>query len=197
MFTKKGSRMKSTQVIRRLLVMVCLVAPLSVPGVGSAASISGTTCTNEGQTRQVANAKYVCQKTKKGKLRWRPQTATPTGDPNRIVDNGYINIDGVRVSTFPGKDKYGYPLVERCGDNNEITVRLWFTYADGSSRVERWLINRQVHVFYNDKYNNPAAKKVYVDASWIDPEFDGEGEWPASPWIWCANKPMDIPIPIK
>jgi len=202
MFSKKGIRMKSTQVIRRLLVMVCLVAPLSVPGVGSAASISGTTCTNEGQTRQVANAKYVCQKTKKGKLRWRPQTATTTGDPKRIVDNGYINLDGVRVSGLLGYAKNGMDKVEKCGRIGEQTVKLWFKYADGRIRDERWIFNgKQVNVFRTDQYGNPAWRPVYVEASGLDPYGEGwteENGYATTVWIWCANRkpiePQKVPV---
>lgn len=77
--------MKSAQAIRRMLVIVCLVAPLSVPGISSASTISGTNCRKEGRLRQVGDAKFVCTRGKKGKLRWRLQTATPTGDPKSTM----------------------------------------------------------------------------------------------------------------
>jgi len=117
--------------------------------------------------------------------------STPSGDPNRIVDNGYINLDGVRVSTMAGVGKYGMHIVERCGHIGEMAVRIWFDYADGSSRVERWMFNgKQVFVFEDDQYKNPTVKRVYVEASGLDPygESAEDGSWLPTEWIWCANK---------
>lgn len=183
--------MKSTQAIRRMLVIVCLVAPLSVPGLSSAATISGSSCQKEGLLRNVNGNGFVCKKGRKGKLRWRLQTATPTGNPNRIVDNGYINLDGVRVSTMAGDGKYGMYIVERCGRIGEQVVKIWFKYADGRIRDERWIFNgKQVYVFETDQFGNPVVKRVYVEASGLDPygESAEDGSWLPTEWIWCANR---------
>jgi len=186
--------MKSTQAIRRMLVIVCLVAPLSVPGISSASTISGTNCRKEGLLRQVGDAKFLCTRAKKGKLRWRLQTATPTGDPNRIIDNGYINLDGVRVSAvntgFKGREIY-----EKCGWIGEGTIKLWFKYANGLVRDERWVIfGRQTHVFIKDMFGEPAWRGVVVEASGLDPYGDSwteENGYARTEWIWCANlKPI-------
>lgn len=182
--------MKLTQSIRRVLVIACMLAPLSVPGLGSAATISGTSCKREGSTRKVGDYEFVCMRSKNGSLRWRQQI--PGGDPNRIVDNGYINIDGVRVSTIAGVGKYGMSIVERCGRIGEMEVRIWFNYADGSSRVERWIFKgKQVFVFEQDQYKTPSVKRVYVEASGRDPygeEWTEENGFATTEWIWCANK---------
>ena len=183
--------MKSNQAIRRMLVIVCLVAPLSVPGISSASTISGSSCQKEGLLRKVNGNEFICKKGGKGQLRWRLQTATPTGDPKRIVDNGYINLDGVRVSTIAGYGKYGMDIVERCGRIGEQVVKIWFKYADGRIRDERWIFNgKQVNVFRTDQYGNPAWRPVYVEASGLDPygESAEDGSWLSTEWIWCANR---------
>lgn len=118
-------------------------------------------------------------------------TSTPSGDPNRIVDNGYINLDGVRVSTIAGYGKYGMDIVERCGRIGEQVVKIWFKYADGRIRDERWIFNgKQVNVFRTDQYGNPAWRPVYVEASGLDPygESAEDGSWLSTEWIWCANR---------
>jgi len=118
--------------------------------------------------------------------------STSSGDPNRIVDNGYINLDGVRVSgyTEANPNKNYEPLVERCGRIGEQAIYLWFNYADGSSRVERWIFNgKQAFVFETDRNRNLALRRVYVEASGRDPygEWTEENGWPTTEWIWCAN----------
>ena len=70
--------MKLTQSIRRVLVIACMLAPLSVPGLGSAATISGTSCKREGSTRKVGDYEFVCRKGSNGKLQWRQQQTTPS-----------------------------------------------------------------------------------------------------------------------
>lgn len=194
--------MKSTQAIRRMLVIVCLVAPLSVPGLSSAATISGSICQKEGLLRNVNGNGFVCKKGKWGKLRWRLQTATTSGDPKRIVDNGYINLDGVRISGYTGSARYGMPIVERCGRIGEQVVKIWFKYADGRIRDERWIFNgKQVFVFDSDQYGNPAWRPVYVEASGLDPygeEWTEENGFATTEWIWCANRkpfePQKVPV---
>lgn len=188
-----GSRMRFIHVIRRVLVIVCLVAPLSVPGVGSAATIGGTTCQREGRSRQAADTKFVCKRSKNGRLRWRLQSTKPIGDPNLIVDNGYINLDGVRVSSIAGYGKYGMDIVEKCGRISDMVVKIWFKYADGRISDERWRFNgKQVNVFRTDEDGRPAWRPVYVEASGLDPYGEGwteEHGFPPTEWIWCANRP--------
>ncbi|MBM3845094.1 MAG: hypothetical protein FJ405_02250 [Verrucomicrobia bacterium] len=121
-------------------------------------------------------------------------TATPTGDPNRIIDNGYINLDGVRVSAvntgFKGREIY-----EKCGWIGEGTIKLWFKYANGLVLDERWVIfGRQTHVFIKDMFGEPAWRGVVVEASGLDPYGDSwteENGYARTEWIWCANlKPI-------
>lgn len=126
----------------------------------------------------------------------KPTTTTtvnpPSGDPNRIVDNGYINIDGVRTSALLGYAKNGMDMVEKCGRIGEQTVKLWFKYADGRIRDERWIFNgKQVNVFRTDQYGNPAWRPVYVEASGLDPygeEWTEENGYATTEWIWCHNR---------
>jgi len=118
-------------------------------------------------------------------------TATPTGDPNRIIENGYINLDGVRVSAVNiGND--GREIYEKCGRIGEQTVKIWFKYADGSFRDERWIVNGpQVYVFRTDRYGRPAWRPVYMEASGLDPYGDSwteENGYAPTEWIWCANR---------
>jgi len=179
-----------------MLVIVCLVAPLSVPGISSASTISGTNCRKEGLLRQVGDAKFLCTRAKKGKLRWRLQTAKPTGDPNRIIENGYINLDGVRVSAV-NIGNNGREIYEKCGRIGEQVVKIWFKYADGRIRDERWIVNgKQVNVFETDAYGNPAWRPVYMEASGLDPYGDvwtEENGFEPTEWIWCANRPPITP----
>jgi hypothetical protein len=115
----------------------------------------------------------------------------PTGDPNRIIENGYINLDGVRVSAV-NTGNNGRETYEKCGRIGEQTVKLWFKYADGRIRDERWIFNgKQVNVFRTDQYGNPAWRPVYVEASGLDPYGDAwteENGYEPTEWIWCANR---------
>lgn len=122
----------------------------------------------------------------------------PVGPGSRIVDNGYINIDGVRVVGESGYDpKRRLDLVERCGHiSAPIVVRIWFKYENGETRDETWVLNgKQNYGFYKDKYGNPAWRPVYVDGSGLDPygEWTEEHGSPPTEWVWCANfRPEDM-----
>jgi hypothetical protein len=188
--------MKLAQSIRRMLVVVCLVAPLSVPGLGSAATISGSSCQREGLSRKVNGNRFICKKGGKGQLRWRLQTATtvvnpPSDDLNQIVANGYVNLKGVRVSAITESDTDGSLLVEECGHLSHMTVTIWFKYANGDIREEPWVFGgKGTHIFFRDKYGNRVRRDVYVEAVGVDPyRFTEDWRRLPSDYMWCAILP--------
>lgn len=147
----------------------------------------------DGTTPSTAPGKATSTTKRPGKQPPATKTVdTPnTGDPNRIIENGYVNLDGVRVSAVNTANN-GREIYEKCGRIGEQTVKLWFKYADGVIRDERWIVNgKQVNVFRTDGYGNPAWRPVFMEASGLDPYGDvwtEENGYEPTEWIWCANR---------
>jgi len=162
--------MKSAQAIRRMLVIVCLVAPLSVPGISSASTIGGTNCRKEGLLRQVGDAKFQCTRAKNGKLRWRPQTATRTSDRRRVVDNGYVDIHGKRIKGTG--DLQIDNVYAKCGELYSWRATLWVEYNNGEILYETVIFNEieQGGVISTDTFGLPLKYEIVVqNGGW---EFD-------------------------
>ena len=172
--------MKSTQAIRRMLVIVCLVAPLSVPGISSASTISGTNCRKEGLLRQVGDAKFLCTRAKKGKLRWRLQTATPTGDPKSTMKPNGTTPSKATNTTTNTTTKTAPSTAKRPGKQEPATGTTTATPTGDPNRIiDNGYINLD-GVRVSAVNTGFKGREIYEKCGWI-------GEGTIKLWFKYAN----------
>lgn len=121
-------------------------------------------------------------------------------DPDLIIDNGYYNIEGVRVVG----NELGNRTVQKCGEIlgynpkglGSGRVKMWFQYADGRISNGEYIFYATNEYVWEEPWGQIAHRSVFVMSDGIgygEAGFDENGEFIKTNWIYCRNNPPITP----